>query len=84
MEESADLNLKLMRWRQVPSINLNKFINLQTLIIGSGTLGCNLARALLGWGVRNFTFVDHANVSYNNPIRYFFGFIKKKLWLLSF
>jgi len=33
------------------------------------TLGCNLARALLGWGVQQFTFVDHASVSYNNPIR---------------
>lgn len=80
MEESANLNLKLMRWRQVPSINLDIFIKLRTLIIGSGTLGCNLSRALLGWGVRNYTFIDHANVSYNNPIRYFIKFIIKKIF----
>uniref|UniRef100_A0A915DY76 THIF-type NAD/FAD binding fold domain-containing protein n=1 Tax=Ditylenchus dipsaci TaxID=166011 RepID=A0A915DY76_9BILA len=69
MEESVDLNLKLIRWRQAPTIQLEKFTQLKALIIGSGTLGCNLGRCLLGWGVRQFTFVDHATVSYNNPIR---------------
>lgn len=69
MEQTVDLNLKLVRWRQAPDIQLNKFVELKVLLIGSGTLGCNLARALLGWGINNFTFLDYANVSYNNPIR---------------
>ena len=69
MEQSVDLNLKLIRWRQAPSIDLDRFTSLRVLMVGSGTLGCNIARALLGWGCRNFTFVDHSTVSYNNPIR---------------
>ena len=28
-----------------------------------------MARALLGWGVRNITFVDNGKVSYSNPVR---------------
>ncbi|KAL7071991.1 hypothetical protein ACQ4LE_008651 [Meloidogyne hapla] len=69
MEQSVDLNLKLIRWRQAPSISLDKFTSLRILLVGAGTLGCNIARALLGWGVRNFTFIDYATVSYNNPVR---------------
>lgn len=35
----------------------------------SGTLGCAVARTLLGWGVRHITFVDNGRVSYSNPSR---------------
>ncbi|KAL3086622.1 hypothetical protein niasHT_037748 [Heterodera trifolii] len=66
LEQSVDLNLKLIRWRHAPSVDLNRFASLRVLMLGSGTLGCNIARALLGWG---FTFFDYATVSYNNPIR---------------
>ncbi|KAF7624787.1 Ubiquitin-like modifier-activating enzyme ATG7 [Meloidogyne graminicola] len=69
MEQSVDLNLKLIRWRQAPNISLANFTSLRVLLIGAGTLGCNIARGLLGWGVRNFTFIDYATVSYNNPVR---------------
>uniref|UniRef100_A0A914ID88 Ubiquitin-like modifier-activating enzyme ATG7 n=1 Tax=Globodera rostochiensis TaxID=31243 RepID=A0A914ID88_GLORO len=71
LEQSVELNLKLIRWRHAPSIDLQRFASLRVLLLGSGTLGCNIARALLGWGVRQlrFTFVDYATVSYNNPIR---------------
>ena len=34
-----------------------------------GTLGCAVARALLGWGVRQITLVDNGRVSYSNPSR---------------
>lgn len=68
-ESSVDLNLKLMKWRLVPDLDLNKFYNLKCLLLGSGTLGCNVARCLLGWGVKTITFVDNAKVSYSNPVR---------------
>ena len=38
-------------------------------IIFVGTLGCAVARALLGWGVRQITLVDNGRVSYSNPSR---------------
>jgi ubiquitin-like modifier-activating enzyme ATG7 len=69
MESSVDMNLKLIRWRMVPSLKLEPLADLKVLIMGAGTLGCNLARSLLGWGIRNFTFVDNSVVSYNNPVR---------------
>ncbi|TSK45811.1 Ubiquitin-like modifier-activating enzyme ATG7 [Bagarius yarrelli] len=68
-ESSVDLNLKLMRWRLVPSLDLDKVVSTKCLLLGAGTLGCNVARALMGWGVRHITFVDNAKISYSNPVR---------------
>ncbi len=68
-ESSVDLNLKLMKWRLVPELDLSLFYNLRCLLLGSGTLGCNVARCLLGWGVKTINFVDNSKVSYSNPVR---------------
>ncbi|XP_071484783.1 ubiquitin-like modifier-activating enzyme ATG7 [Diadema antillarum] len=68
-ETSVDLNLKLMRWRLLPSLDLDKVAETRCLLLGSGTLGCNVARCLLGWGIRTITFVDNSTVSYSNPVR---------------
>ena len=68
-ESSVDLNLKLMRWRLLPDLDTDLIFSTRCLLLGAGTLGCNVARCLLGWGVRNVTFVDNGRVSYSNPVR---------------
>ncbi|KAK9871714.1 hypothetical protein WA026_014165 [Henosepilachna vigintioctopunctata] len=68
-ESSVDLNLKLMKWRLVSNIDLEKIKQTNFLLLGSGTLGCSVARILLGWGARNISFVDNSNVAYSNPVR---------------
>ncbi len=68
-QQATDLNLKLMKWRMIPNLNLDNLSNLRVLLLGAGTLGCSVARTLLGWGVRNFVFVDNGKVSYSNPVR---------------
>ncbi|CAG8597959.1 17823_t:CDS:10 [Racocetra persica] len=68
-DTSVDLNLKLMRWRIVPDLQLEKIKDTKCLLLGAGTLGCNVAKCLLGWGVRHITFVDNARVSFSNPVR---------------
>jgi len=68
--QAADLNLKLMKWRMIPDLNVDMLQNnCRVLLLGAGTLGCSVARTLLGWGIRDFTFVDYGNVSYSNPVR---------------
>lgn len=32
-------------------------------------MGCQLARNLIGWGIRNIDFIDYGKVSYSNPVR---------------
>lgn len=68
-ESSVNLNLKLMRWRLLPQLDLEVLQKLKVLVLGSGTLGCNVARCLLGWGVKNITMLDNGTVSYSNPVR---------------
>ncbi|CAG5132742.1 unnamed protein product [Candidula unifasciata] len=68
-ESAVDLNLKLMRWRLLPDLDLEKISATRGLILGSGTLGCNVARLLMSWGIRHITMVDNSKVSYSNPVR---------------
>ncbi|KAL7561286.1 hypothetical protein ACA910_022555 [Epithemia clementina (nom. ined.)] len=67
--QAADLNLQLMKWRMIPNLQVRKLQATKVLLLGAGTLGCNVARVLLGWGIRSFTFVDYGNVGYSNPVR---------------
>ncbi|SCU81587.1 LAME_0B07800g1_1 [Lachancea meyersii CBS 8951] len=68
-DQSLDLNLKLMKWRIAPELDLDVIKNTSVLLLGAGTLGCYVGRALLAWGVREITFVDNGRVSYSNPVR---------------
>jgi len=67
--QASDLNLRLMKWRAVPDLNLDRLGSLRVLLLGAGTLGCSVARTLQGWGVRDMTLVDNGRVSYSNPVR---------------
>lgn len=40
VENAADLNLKLMKWRQVPGLDLDILQKTSCLMLGSGSLGC--------------------------------------------
>uniref|UniRef100_A0A0X3NLP3 Ubiquitin-like modifier-activating enzyme ATG7 n=1 Tax=Schistocephalus solidus TaxID=70667 RepID=A0A0X3NLP3_SCHSO len=68
-ESAVDLNLKLMVWRMLPDLDLATLGKTKCLILGAGTLGCNVAQQLLAWGFRKMTLVDNASVSYSNPVR---------------
>ena len=67
--QAVDLNIKLMRWRQLETLDLNLLHNVRVLLVGAGTLGCQLARNLIGWGIRNISFIDYGRVSHSNPVR---------------
>lgn len=66
---AVDLNIKLMKWRMLPRLDIPKIQSRKCLLFGAGTLGCQLARNLIGWGVKHISFIDYSNVSYSNPVR---------------
>ncbi|CAK9073703.1 unnamed protein product [Durusdinium trenchii] len=66
---AVDLNIKLMKWRVLPGLEPDRLKELRVLLLGAGTLGCGVARALMGWGCRHMTFVDAGKVSFSNPVR---------------
>ena len=55
--------------RPAPPPQVESISGKKCLLLGAGTLGCAVARALLGWGVRCITLVDSGRVSYSNPTR---------------
>ena len=68
-DQAVDLNLKLMKWRISPNLDLESIKDVSCLLLGAGTLGSYVSRNLMGWGVRHITFVDYGSVSFSNPVR---------------
>jgi ubiquitin-like modifier-activating enzyme ATG7 len=68
-DQAVDLNLKLIKWRIAPTIDLDVIKDCKCLLLGAGTLGSYVSRILMGWGVRKITFIDNATVSFSNPVR---------------
>lgn len=58
-----------MKWRLEPTLQLKPIQELRVLLVGSGTLGCNMGRLLSAWGIRNLGFIDYGSVSYSNLTR---------------
>lgn len=52
-----------------PDLDLDILTQTSCLLLGSGSLGCQVARNLVSWGYRKLTFVDNGKVSYSNPVR---------------
>jgi len=68
-EEAVSLNSLLIRWRLAPELDTERLAAARFLLLGAGTLGCAVARSLLGYGARRLTLLDCGRVGFSNPTR---------------
>lgn len=67
-EEKQLMHLKLMGWRHFP-VDIEKLSHVRVLLLGAGTLGCEVARLLMTWGVRKLTVVDSNSVATSDLVK---------------
>lgn len=58
-DQAVDLNLKLIKWRIAPGLELDKIKNTKCLLLGAGTLGSYVARNLVvrTWLLKSIDFI---------------------------
>ena len=62
-ETAVGLNLKLMKWRLAPEIDLECIEQMRCLLFGAGTLGCNVARCLMVTNQNQWIVVEKSVIS---------------------
>ncbi|KAI4193613.1 MAG: hypothetical protein LQ350_008228 [Teloschistes chrysophthalmus] len=71
-DQAVDLNLKLIKWRISPGLDLDVVKTTKCLLLGAGTLGSYVSRNLMGWGVLRqplFNFQDCVNGGARKALR---------------
>ncbi|GAB66537.1 ThiF family protein [Plasmodium cynomolgi strain B] len=63
---ALEQHVKLIKWKLLKDLKEEKITSLKVLILGMGTVGCNVARTCVTWGIKHLTFVDNSVVKHSN------------------
>ncbi|KJP90155.1 hypothetical protein AK88_00003 [Plasmodium fragile] len=63
---ALEQHVKLIKWTLLKNLKEEKITTLKVLILGMGTVGCNIARTCVTWGIKHLTLVDNSVVKHSN------------------